>query len=526
MSNSPNIITAINDPELFKPLFKDLSTWQAWITLLKALFGLEMDRKEKRLFKACTGRRKPPQRPFRELWAIIGRRGGKSFTSAIVAVFLALFYNYSRFLSPGERAVIQILAVDRSQVQVIFKYISAILHSSSTFEQYIQNETKETIELTTGVDIEVMTCSFRSIRGRTVVVAICDEIAFWRIEGVNPDKEVLTAIRPAMATIPTSLLLVLSSPYARAGALYEAHKDYYGKDDLDVLVWQAETRLMNPTISKDLIKKEVKKDPIAAAAEWFAKFRKDVESYVTREVIESCIIKHRAELPPASNIRYAGFTDPAGGSGKDSMTLAISHSENDIKVLDLVREIRPPFSPREAVAEFASILQRYKISTVIGDRYAGEWPRERFREYGINYQVSAKNKSELYRNFLPILNSRQCELLDIDVLVNQLLGLERTTGRLGKDSVDHLRGSHDDVANAAAGALAGGKAGIVPRISFVSTGEPTQKTLPKEKPELGPGEQLIQVYDGQGFCGYEKIGGGPRPWLPLHGDGSEPSWFH
>jgi hypothetical protein len=37
-----NIIQAINDPHLFRPLFKDLATWQAWQVFLKALFALPL----------------------------------------------------------------------------------------------------------------------------------------------------------------------------------------------------------------------------------------------------------------------------------------------------------------------------------------------------------------------------------------------------------------------------------------------------------------------------------------------------
>jgi hypothetical protein len=54
---------------------------------------------------------------------------------------------------------------------------------------------------------------------------------------------------------------------------------------------------------------------------------------------------------------------------------------------------------------------------------------------------------------LPMLRSRQIELLDIPKLRNQLQALERHTARTGKDTVAHPPGSHDDLINAAAGAL-------------------------------------------------------------------------
>jgi hypothetical protein len=54
---------------------------------------------------------------------------------------------------------------------------------------------------------------------------------------------------------------------------------------------------------------------------------------------------------------------------------------------------------------------------------------------------------------LPELNSRNVALLDSPRLVAQLCGLERRTSRGGRDIIDHAPGSHDDIANAVAGAL-------------------------------------------------------------------------
>jgi hypothetical protein len=90
---------------------------------------------------------------------------------------------------------------------------------------------------------------------------------------------------------------------------------------------------------------------------------------------------------------------------------------------------------------------------VKGDRYGGEWPREQFRKHGVEYAASGQSKSDLYRDLLPAINSGRVELLDNNRLLAQLANLERRTARGGRDTIDHSPHAHDDLANAAAGAL-------------------------------------------------------------------------
>jgi hypothetical protein len=139
------------------------------------------------------------------------------------------------------------------------------------------------------------------------------------------------------------------------------------------------------------------------------------------------------------------------------MTLAIAHAEGTDEprriVLDVVREIRPPFSPDAVVGDFAALLKTYRVTTAHGDRYGGEWPAERFQAHGITYQPAEQTESDLYRDLLPLVNAARIELFDVPRLHAQLLGLERRTARRGRNSIDHAPGAHDDLANAAAGAL-------------------------------------------------------------------------
>jgi len=384
---------------------------------------------------------------------------------ALVAVFLACFRDYRPHLGPGERATIMVVAADRKQARTVLRYVRGLL-AAPPLAKLVENDTAESIELAKSAVIEVGTASHRSIRGYTVAAALCDELAFWPTEdSAAPDVEILAALRPAMATIPNAMLLCASSPYARRGALWDAFRRYFGKDDPMVLVWKAPTRVMNPSVPQRVIDGAIERDPASAAAEYGAEFRSDVESFVTREVVEAAITPGRFELPPNRGVWYVAFTDPSGGSA-DAMTLAIAHLDRktNCAVLDAIRERRPPFSPDAVVQEFAGLVKSYRVQRVRGDRYAGEWPRERFRAHGIQYEPAEKPKSDLYRDLLPLLNSGRAELLDHPRLAAQLCGLERRTARGGRDSVDHPPNGHDDLANAAAGALAHAVSGRRPMV--------------------------------------------------------------
>lgn len=210
-----------------------------------------------------------------------------------------------------------------------------------------------------------------------------------------------------------------------------------------------------------MIDAALEEDHPRAAADYLAIFRSDVETFVSREVVEACTISGRHELPPIPGVHYVAAVDPSGGSA-DSMTLSVAHRERDGRiVVDCVRERRPPFSPETVVTEFADTLDLYHVRQVTGDRYGGEWPRERFRTQGVSYQVSEQVKSDIYRDALPLLNSGKIELLDHPRLAAQMIALERRTSRGGKDSIDHPPGQHDDLVNAtlAACVLAGAKRG-------------------------------------------------------------------
>ncbi len=447
------IIEALDDPALFKPHFRGTS-WTAWRAFLKALFALAMDDAELALYRAHTGRQSPPGAAFKEAALVIGRRGGKSRNLALIAVFLACFRDYSEHLAPGEMATVAVIAADRRQARSIFRFAEGMLAAVPMLRALIQDQSAETITLSNRVVIEIHTASFRVTRGYTFAAVLADETAFWRSDdSANPDVEIFAALRPGMATIPGSVLLNASSPYRKRGVLHASYAKYFGRDDARVLVWQADTLTMNPALDRSIVDEAYEDDPEAASAEYGAQFRSDLSDFVPRAVVNACTAPGRFEIPPLPGMHYVAFCDPAGGTGTDSMTVAVAHLERDKVVLDAVREVRPPFSPEGVTLDFVTLLRSYGIKKMQGDRYAGSWPAERFATHGITYEPAEHPKSDIYRDFLPVLNSGRVELLDLPRLANQFCALERRTSRGGRDSIDHPPGGHDDVANVAAGVL-------------------------------------------------------------------------
>ena len=227
-----NIIEALDDPRLLGSAIKDRSTFTAWFAVLRTIFRLPLTEDEAAIFRSCTGRTELPEGPFGIAWLIVGRRGGKSLVMAVVAVFQALFKDWRPYLSPGERAVVLLVAADREQAKILRRYIGGIL-ATPVLTHQVRGQTADTIELDGDVVVEIATCSYRTVRGRSVCTCLLDEVAFWRSESsANPDKEVYRAIRPSMASFGSeALLLIASSPYARRGLMYEAYKKFFGQLD-------------------------------------------------------------------------------------------------------------------------------------------------------------------------------------------------------------------------------------------------------------------------------------------------------
>jgi hypothetical protein len=445
-----NITKALKDEMLFRDDFAG-DTWATWHAILRAAFGLELDEDQRARFDALAGGREPPSERVSEFWCLAGRRSGKTRMMSALAVYLSTVGAEPALsrLARGERGIVALIATDRAQSKVALQYVMGALESSPVLSKLIKRSDTESVELHNGATIQVMTASFRGVRGRSMLAAIFDECCFWRDQSsANPAEEIYRAVTPSLATCG-GLLVGISSPYSRQGLVWSRYRQYFGQDSEHVLILQGASRLFNETIPEDLIERAYADDPESARSEWGGEFRSDVASFIDREQVERCVRSGPLELPYNRKHKYYGFCDAAGG-GKDEYAYAVSHREGDKIIIDAVRARRG--KPAEITAEAARFFKNYNVRSIQGDRYSGSWVSDEFSKHLITYRPVGLAKSDLYLECLPSINGEVIELPPDPKLIGQFSNLERRTSRAGKDSIDHGAGGNDDRCNAAAGA--------------------------------------------------------------------------
>jgi len=430
-----NIIQFIKDPQLING---DLSPHQE--TALRLLYGLTLTKKMQAIARATLDTDDLPKHSFSEATFICGRRSGKSDRlAANIAVYEATTGGHEKYLAPGERGHVILIAQDKRACRVLYRYILAKFEGSPLLSQLLQDVRKEEIDLTNRLSISIFPPSFRAPRAFGGAVDICDEFGFFKVEGISVDKEVLDALRPGQATFPNSKLIKISSPYAKQGELYRDFATRHQREDL--LCFKATSWDMNPSIPKSFLANEKERDPEYFDREYGANFSASISNAYDREYVEDCVYHGRHELPYVADFRYVAGVDPSGG-GPDEFALSICHKDGPV-IQDVVRGWHST-KPADAVEEAAKLLKTYKISTVVGDRYSGEWVRQAFMKAGIRYVVSSLTSSDALLELLPLINQGTIQLLDDRKQTSQLISLERRTSRTGRDSLGHPQGLHDD----------------------------------------------------------------------------------
>lgn len=452
-----NIVEACKDRAIFRPFLTSggkapLRTWFPWFACLQALYGLPFGQRSETVFRKVTQRdpKYLPKDGFDVALFLTGRRSGKSRIAALIGAYEATIAGHDKKLSDGEKGVVAVIAPSKRQGKIVRDYLRAIF-KIKLLKPMLIAETQEGFDLSNNIEIRILAGDFRTVRGFTLVAAIIDEAAFFGLEEeskVKSDTELIRAVQPSLATT-RGKMIVISSPYAKRGWVYKAFAQHYGNDLGTTLVVNCPSKDLNPTLSQKIIDKALEDDYAAARSEYLGAFRDDIGAFIGRDAVEALVSKNVRALEPRAGRKYFAFVDMSGGRN-DAHALAIAHKEDRKVVIDFADQYK--INPYEAVGRMVDILQRYRLEHVHGDNYAADWNATAFKSRGIKYHKADRNKSALYLELLPRLASREIQLVDNSLLIDQLASLERRTRSGGKDTIDHPPGGHDDLANAVAGA--------------------------------------------------------------------------
>src|SRR5262249_28742205 len=107
------------------------------------------------------------------------------------------------------------------------------------------------------------------------------------------------------------------------------HKELHGNEESEDLCWFAASTVMNPNLPMHVVERALAKDSARAGAEYLNRWREDLVDFIPADVVEGCTDFNVYERPPRRDVNYCAHSDPAGGTGTDSFTIAIAHREHD-----------------------------------------------------------------------------------------------------------------------------------------------------------------------------------------------------
>jgi phage terminase large subunit-like protein len=453
-----SIVTDIRDRNLLgaHPAYRDgLDSFGHWLTIHAAIAGEPLDDAGREVFERFAGRPYDPPGPggWSTVVILSPRRCGKSLFAA-TQVAAAGF-------RPGPRNTWCVLVgQDRAgATKSLLATVSDFFDESNggLLHQTVLNRTAETLELSSGASIAVWPSRPAAVRGIAARIAIIDEADFTSTEGgEDKTRQLVAAIRPAMATVPNSRLILISSPGRVGSFFHRLVSESYGKADPHCLVLKLTTDV-NPQLTADYFEAMRTLDPVAYRAEVLGEYVESDGGLYDHQAIANCIVSGRGDLPPSAfqDQRIVCAVDPASGARNgDSFAAILGYREKKGRIVVVASRRWPaPFDPRAVVGEIADLCRSYGVRRCVGDRFGSNLIASLFREAGLEYKPSEKNTSDALLELAPAFGTGSIELPDPTIssvaadLRDDLRAIVRRAGG-GRDRADAPRNSrgHCDLA--------------------------------------------------------------------------------
>jgi hypothetical protein len=407
-------------------------------------------------------------REYNDITLIIGRRAAKSCISSFLLVYEALCGGHkSRLINQDQDPVFLQVAQDLGRAmtnmrEYILHYIKSSPAGLSALGDMQKSVTQRSIRLAGCGIIKVGPPNIKVGRGDSVAFFAADETAYWAKDerSASPDYEVERAVIFGMSQFyPYAKRVKTSTPWTEEGLLWDdAQIGTHGrfvKDDLKrraitlKLVLQGPSPVLNnPTITEAFLLEKKASDSDAFVREIGAEFAKSVSGYLPAALVRRAITPDVTKRAPVRGAYYIAAIDPAFRN--DAFPLCIGHMGADGQfVQDLLTSWRgtpdAPLNPGLIMPMVGALCAEYGINSVMSDQHHLESLQSLAQDAGFSIEpfvLTAKVKTQVWSDFLTLLNQDKVQLLDHIELQAELLALERHLTSTGTVRIQGRRDDH------------------------------------------------------------------------------------
>ena len=448
---------------------------------------------------------------FTELHLVMGRRASKTILSSVISAYEAYklikigggdphkFYG----IPDGEDIAIINVALSQDQAGVLFSQIDLRIRNSPFFQNRLAKEPTTTeIRLCTNKDIEIkkknrnhigsisILCGHsnpNTLRGKSAVLILFDELAFYDESGKTPGSAFYNALEPSTKKFKKfgdGRLVEMSSPGSTVGIFYDISKS--AKTSNHILSYQLPTWCVNNEISYESLAEERKRSIENFIIEYGGQWAKGgtYGRYFEDGEIDRCIRQDIFQhTRPMQGYNYYMHVDPANGGDRYVAVLVakkfyINHMAQRRSLVYLANmwiwESQPGIGllfcniDRDVI----SICKAFGVITVSYDSWNSIQSLQLIKANGINTLCTSYNrnfKMKIYQNLKDMMNYQpRPELLfyDDNRLVPEMRALRKkpTMRGLSISTDKHGDVKTDDLIDCFAGAVAMASENIVPAL--------------------------------------------------------------
>lgn len=301
-----------------------------------------------------------------------------------------------------------------------------------------------------------------------VALLIFDEIAHTidSEAGNASGYSLYQALAPSVAQFGRlGKILLLSSPWVKSGIFWDLFQQSLSGEFSHMMCVNLPSWEVNPTLSKEFLEQEKRRDPQLFEVEYGAQFSGSVSAFLDWETIDNCVNQARGILPPIPKFqgRYVLSLDPAKG-GRDEYTACIAHYDDERFVIDLLHKFEPTFSNNRKLQVDISEVEkwileqhyRYGFQTVVLDQYNSLSTIQKLINLLPIKELTwtQPNKMKAFGRLKELIGNFSFEMYSHEQAIRQLKQLVLKLGSGGNWSVSGGTGAAvDDFASAIAGAI-------------------------------------------------------------------------